>query len=524
MFSRNAAATSLRGNRGTWTGIFVGGECPMRLRLPTSRGSFKLRLSLFDAFWAIISPVLALYFRDAQILSYDGLATTLLYCTLSVLFSLLAFSAFRIHDGMTRYFSVHDAVDVTKAVLVAAFMTYGAVFTLTRLDGVPRSVPIIHALTLIAGLIGMRIFTRLFEAKRTASPQRTDAKAKHILLIGSNRLSLLYIKFIRTYSPGLHQIMGVLDDSPEMIGRALDGVRVIGPAHHLEPMVNEFAEHGIRIDHVIVGGDPDTLSERTLARVRCICDEHQITLDFVPELIGLQRFQTTALPELADEPKESVRPEIVLSEYFALKRLIDVIATVSMIALLLPIWLLVSAIALLDVGSPILFWQQRLGQGGRSFLLQKIRTLKPPVDWHGQKVPDSERLSPMGRFLRKCRFDELPQLLNVLVGDMSLIGPRPLLPRDQPADPAIRLSVRPGITGWAQVNGGNSLCVEEKDALDEWYIRNASLQLDLRIVFMTFACLFRGERRSEEAIAAAFAMRRQQCVLPDFETVLARAS
>ena len=505
------------------TGIFVGGECTMRLRLPTSRGSFKLRLSLFDAFWAIISPILALYFRDAQVLSYDGLATILVYATLSVLFSLLAFSAFRIHDGMTCYFSVHDAVDVTKAVLVAAFMTYGAVFTLTRLDGVPRSVPIIHALTLIAGLIGMRIFTRLFEAKRTALPQRTDANAKHILLIGSNRLSLLYIKFIRAYSPSLHEIMGVLDDSPEMIGRALDGVRVIGPAHHLEPVVNEFAEHGIRIDHVIVGGDPDTLSERTLARVRRICDEHQITLDFVPELIGLQRFQTPALPELADEPKESVRPEIVLSEYFGLKRLIDVIASVSMIALLSPIWLLVSVIALLNVGSPILFWQQRLGQGGRSFLLQKIRTLKPPVDWHGQKVPDSERLSPMGRFLRKCRFDELPQLLNVLVGDMSLIGPRPLLPRDQPADPAIRLSVRPGITGWAQVNGGNSLCVEEKDALDEWYIRNASLQLDLRIVFMTFACLFRGERRSEEAIAAAFAMRRQQCVLPDFETVLAPA-
>jgi lipopolysaccharide/colanic/teichoic acid biosynthesis glycosyltransferase len=213
----------------------------------------------------------------------------------------------------------------------------------------------------------------------------------------------------------------------------------------------------------------------------------------------------------------------VLSEYFGLKRLIDVIATVSLIALLSPIWLLVSAIALLDVGSPILFWQQRLGQGGRSFLLQKIRTLKPPVDWHGQKIPDSERLSPMGRFIRKCRFDELPQLLNVLVGDMSLIGPRPLLPRDQPADPAIRLSVRPGITGWAQVNGGNSLCVEEKDALDEWYIRNASLQLDLRIVFMTFACLFRGEHRSEKAIAAAFVMRRQQCVLPDFETVLAPA-
>jgi lipopolysaccharide/colanic/teichoic acid biosynthesis glycosyltransferase len=132
------------------------------------------------------------------------------------------------------------------------------------------------------------------------------------------------------------------------------------------------------------------------------------------------------------------------------------------------------------------------------------------------------RLSAIGRFLRKCRFDEFPQLLNVLVGDMSLIGPRPLLPRDQPSNPTVRLSVRPGITGWAQVNGGNCLCVEEKDALDEWYIRNASLQLDLRIIFMTLVAVFRGEHRSDTAIAAAFAMRRQQCVILPLETFLMR--
>src|SRR4051794_8564081 len=119
----------------------------MRLRLPTSRGSFRIRLSGFDSFWALLSPLLALYFRDAAILSYDGWLATLVYCSLSLIFSLIAFSAFRIHEGMTRYFSVHDAVDVTRAVAVAAFMTYAAVFALTRLDGVPRSTPIIHALT-----------------------------------------------------------------------------------------------------------------------------------------------------------------------------------------------------------------------------------------------------------------------------------------------------------------------------------------------------------------------------------------
>jgi hypothetical protein len=344
----------------------------MRLRLPSSRGSFRVRLSLFDSVWALLSPLIALYFRDAQILSYDGLLPTILYCSVSLVFSLIAFSAFRIHDGMTRYFSVHDAIDVTKAVVVAASLTYVAVFALTRLEGVPRSTPIIHALVLIGGLIGVRIFARLFEAKRTALVPRTDVAAEHILMIGSNRLSLLYIKFIRAYSPGLHRIMAVLDDDPEMFGRAIDGVRVIGPTDQLEPVVNEFSEHGVRISHVIVGGDPDMIAEGTLPEIERICDEHEIKLDFVPQLIGLQalqpavQLQSAAEPnEFPAEPKEPAKLDAELPPYFAFKRYLDLLATVTILILLSPVWLLVGAVALWDVGSPIFFWQQRLGHALR---------------------------------------------------------------------------------------------------------------------------------------------------------------
>ena len=119
--------------------------------LPSSRSAFSIRLSLFDSAWAVFSPLLALYLRDAPALSYDGLIPTLLYCSLSVAFSLIAFSAFRIKAGMTRYFSVLDSIDVTKAVVVAALTTYVVVFSLTRLDGIPRTTPIIHALILLAG-------------------------------------------------------------------------------------------------------------------------------------------------------------------------------------------------------------------------------------------------------------------------------------------------------------------------------------------------------------------------------------
>jgi lipopolysaccharide/colanic/teichoic acid biosynthesis glycosyltransferase len=339
-------------------------------------------------------------------------------------------------------------------------------------------------------------------------------------MIGSNRLSLLYIKFIKAYSPGLHRIMAILDDRPEMLGRAIDGVRIIGPPDHLEPMVNEFAEHGVRIDRVIVGGDPEMISEGTLTEIRRFCDEHEIKLDFVPQLIGLQDLQSPQ-SELDPEPTVPANSNVELPAYFRSKRLLDLFASVTLIIVLSPIWLLVGAVALLSVGSPIFFWQQRLGQGGRPFLLHKLRTLKPPFDWRGRKLSEAERITGVGRLLRKCRFDEFPQLLNVLVGDMSLIGPRPLLPRDQPPDSAVRLSVRPGITGWAQVSGGNLISPEEKDALDEWYIRNASLWLDIRILFLTLACVIRGERRYEPALAAARAMRGRQPVRPPNKMELA---
>jgi lipopolysaccharide/colanic/teichoic acid biosynthesis glycosyltransferase len=206
---------------------------------------------------------------------------------------------------------------------------------------------------------------------------------------------------------------------------------------------------------------------------------------------------------MEEELKEATEPRPTQASYFVYKRYLDLLLAVAILVIFSPAWLVIGAIALLDVGSPIFFWQQRLGRGGRLFLLHKIRTLRPPYDWRGRKVPDGERESVLGRFLRNCRFDEAPQLLNVLVGEMSLIGPRPLLPRDQPADPTVRLSVRPGITGWAQVNGGKLLSVEEKTALDEWYVREASLRLDLRILYLTLLFLFRGERRSELAIALA---------------------
>jgi lipopolysaccharide/colanic/teichoic acid biosynthesis glycosyltransferase len=160
---------------------------------------------------------------------------------------------------------------------------------------------------------------------------------------------------------------------------------------------------------------------------------------------------------------------------------------------LMPLVGLIALLVLVDQGSPILFRQVRPGRGNRPFTLYKFRTMRDPCDGRGGPLADPERTSFLGRVLRRTRLDELPQLVNVLRGDMSFIGPRPLLPRDLPARASARIAIRPGITGWAQVNGGQHLSAEEKVALDAWYIRHAGPLLDLRIIGRTLKMMVRGE-------------------------------
>ena len=157
-----------------------------------------------------------------------------------------------------------------------------------------------------------------------------------------------------------------------------------------------------------------------------------------------------------------------------------------------------------DVGFPVVFWQQRPGAGGQPFRLFKFRTMASAHDATGVRVSDSARLSLLGRFLRRSRLDELPQLYNVLVGEMSFIGPRPLLPVDQYPALAARLLIRPGLTGWAQVKGGRELLASDKAALDVWYLQHASLRVDVAILVGTARMVVLGEKTVPAAIHVAW--------------------
>ncbi|MDG9883155.1 sugar transferase [Pseudomonas sp. GD04058] len=171
-----------------------------------------------------------------------------------------------------------------------------------------------------------------------------------------------------------------------------------------------------------------------------------------------------------------------------MKRLVDIIVSLAALLVLSPVIAIVAWKIRRNLGSPVLFRQTRPGKNGKPFEMIKFRSMRDVVDDHGTPLPDAERMTPFGSFLRASSLDELPELWNVLKGDMSLVGPRPLLMEYLPlysAEQYRRHEVRPGVTGWAQVNGRNALSWEEKFKLDVWYVDNRSLILDIRILFMT---------------------------------------
>lgn len=183
------------------------------------------------------------------------------------------------------------------------------------------------------------------------------------------------------------------------------------------------------------------------------------------------------------------------------KRAVDILASFSALVVLMPFLLFLAFLIRIKLGSPVIFSQERPGLHGRIFRMYKFRSMTDARDGNGDLLPDEERLTTFGKRLRNTSLDELPELWNVLKGDMSLVGPRPLLVEYLPlysADQMRRHEVRPGITGWAQVNGRNAISWEDKFALDVWYVDHWSPGLDLRILRMTFRKVFLREGVSAE--------------------------
>lgn len=288
--------------------------------------------------------------------------------------------------------------------------------------------------------------------------------------------------------------------------------------------MQEFLDYGIRVTQVLVSYDLDDPGEEMQRKLSRVYSEQAAELRFIPELLELRaiapekkifNFHSTIRSQPTFDPAKVL--------CFSLKRYMDSCVAPMLILLASPLFIISAFLVLVDIGSPAFVWQLCRGLNGRTFQLHKFRTLKPSFDSRGLRTPNDSRTSTIGD---RCRLDELGQLLNVLVGDMSLVGPKPLLPEDQPADPTVRLSVRPGITGWAQVNGGKLLDAETKNKLDERYARNAPFWLDINIIFMTVVVIIKaegpdidfssisGRRQAREAVGQCGPEKRTHVIIP----------
>ncbi|MEC5424027.1 sugar transferase [Virgibacillus sp. C22-A2] len=184
-----------------------------------------------------------------------------------------------------------------------------------------------------------------------------------------------------------------------------------------------------------------------------------------------------------------------------MKRVMDIVISLTLLTVFSPIIFIVAVIIRVRMGTPILFRQLRPGLNSKPFYLYKFRTMTKQLDDKGRELPDGTRLTPLGKRLRRLSLDEFPQLINVLRGEMALVGPRPLLMEYLPLyneKQRSRQSVKPGITGWAQINGRNAITWEEKFNLDQWYVNNQSIYIDCKILLLTTSKVLKREGISHQ--------------------------
>ncbi|MEL6373720.1 MAG: sugar transferase [Pseudomonadota bacterium] len=382
-----------------------------------------------------------------------------------------------------------------------------------------------------------------------------------VLIVGINRVADLYINAVVELADDTISIAGFLARSSRHKGMVVHDHRVWGTTSEIERILPDLAVRGLFVSRIVVTlpreklsfADREALERVTQAgdveieyfadtlrppRAAAAAQARQAIDELDPDAqIGLaggphadralpareamaarvtgdaaegRRFSTVGAG--TDGPEADVEFSIPAMQprirarrvTWFLKRVFDATLALTLLVLLSPVILLVALLVAIDNGTSIIFAQTRPGLGGRPFRVFKFITMSEPYNAKGERIPDDQRVSWIGNTVRRFRLDELPQLLNILRGDMSFVGPRPLLPVDQPAPYMARLLVRPGLTGWAQVRGGRELTAADKAALDIWYVHNASLWLDAEIMLRTIPMVLRGERLKLEAVQKAW--------------------
>lgn len=464
-----------------------------------------------------LASVAALVLRDNFEVTGDRWIAFLPYLCFTLVASAAAFPLLGTHRAVWRYTTMVDSLRVAAATTAALIGAVALGFSYNRMEGLPRALPILQALLILFSLGGVRILLRLWRTARERAPADAEpakvrvSDRKTVLVVGVDGLTDLYLRAVARFAADHVRVAGLLAENDRHVGRVIQGRTILGTPEQVRDVLHDLEVHGVFVDSVVVATDFEKLSEEARAALVEIESGSDIKLEFLADQMGLAlRAPISAEPQDGaaageaflvdvDGPNSPVRRPI-----WRIKRAADCIVGTAMLIAAAPLMVLVAMLVAIDVGLPLTFWQQRPGLNGRPFKVHKFRTMAAAHDARGNRVPDEKRMSGIGSFLRKTRLDELPQLLNIIFGEMSFVGPRPLLPVDQPAEYAARLLVRPGLTGWAQVKGGRTISAADKAALDVWYVWNASAALDFVILLRTVQMVLFGERVDDDAIRRAW--------------------
>jgi lipopolysaccharide/colanic/teichoic acid biosynthesis glycosyltransferase len=469
-----------------------------------------------DLLLVAFATFVALLLRENFNLVHDKLIGTAPYAGFCLISASAVFFIAGLDRTPWRYSSVADQAQIVVLTVLVILLALLFTFIVNRLDGVSRSLPVLQGILIVSTLVSARVAARLrFTRQARFSSSGTSNRHLHetVLVVGVNAVSELFMRCVQEFASQQIEVAGVVAEEPTLRGRTIQHKPILGTVQELQNILRSLEVHGVCVDKIVVAIPADRLMRRALEALLELEKSSDIAVQFLSERLGLDG--SLQMPSASSDRR---RGAIYGQEFCAavgavdhsarksfliLKRMIDGCVAAFLLVTLAPISVLVAVVVAMDVGFPLIFWQQRPGLFGRPFKLYKFRTMRAAHDKDSKLIPDDQRSSAVGRILRIFRLDELPQFYNVLVGDMSLVGPRPLLPRDQSPYYAARLSVRPGITGWAQVNGGRIIEPTDKWILDIWYIQNMSLFLDLRIILRTMKMAVIGERINVQAVQQA---------------------
>ncbi len=463
-------------------------------RYPISRQTLVV---LIDTAALTLALPLALLLRENRLPTGDRLAEVLQALPLLAIAAVIASLLLGSYRAVWRYMGIAEIVRLAQLALLAILLFYLGQFGVDRLQHLPRSAPPIHFLVAMFLLLGARILYG--ELCRRGGDRTRDGARRPLLLVGSGDGAALFIQMLHHQPDRAHDIAGIICDRVSR-HRSVAGVPVLGGLADFDAVLATLRVQGMTPERIVVTRPHHELGRDAVYRIMSRAKLLGLPVEQLPELM---RFRDQAPLSPLAAPLTEAAPVAV---YPRLKRLFDIALSTAVLVLLAPLLLLAAIAVALLIQRPVMFVQIRPGLDRRPFRLYKLRTMKDPLAPDGRRLADEERTPVVGRLLRRTRLDELPQLWNVLIGDMAIIGPRPLVAADLDAmadHGRARSRARPGITGWAQVNGGQQLDTDEKLALDLWYAGHASLALDLRIIARTLAMMLLGERRDPRAIDTA---------------------